>query len=215
MAAGFIQAIRLGGRDNPQLVSVLFSRFDQDADGALSEDEAPPFWQQRFRDLDVNQDGLLQREEIEQFFEQRGLGSGGFPDSAVGRSAEDRAAAMISRCDEDNDECLSEAEVPEFTWNGYNSFDADGDGKLNREELTEALKANPGRQGTSQLESLLRSLDRFFTRQDKNGDKVVTEDESFDVSWRLYSPHDTNGDGRLEIEEVRKSLEAEIDKQNE
>ena len=62
---------------------------------------------------------------------------------------------------------------------------------------------------------LLRSLDRFFTQQDKNGDTVVTEDESNDVPWRLSFPHDTNGDGRLALEEVRKSLKAELDKQNE
>ena len=57
-------------------------------------------------------------------------------------------------------------------------------------------------------------LDQIFERNDKNGDGVIAPDEvdQSRPAWNWLKVHDTNEDGKLELEEVRKSLHSELDK---
>jgi hypothetical protein len=133
------------------------------------------------------------------------------------RSPSELAAVLIAARDQDGDETISEDEMRDLMRPRFPEFDIDKSGELDREELITMFErsALTGPTGARQTDWLLRNLEPVLMSRDSNGDGVVTEEESPPFLWRLYGLHDANGDGKLELDEVRKSLEAAAAKQDE
>ena len=51
----------------------------------------------------------------------------------------------------------------------------------------------------------------MFSTQDRINDDVLTEGEARPFLWRRLQDHNTNQDGQLELEDVRQSLQAEVE----
>lgn len=143
----------IGSSFGPQDLEALrqnrFKKADQDGDGKITQDEMKavvpqngkgPGVEEFFSQVDTNQDGAIDETEDQAAFEQirqKGPGPGGPPD----------AAKMAA----------------EF----FKKADASGDGKITKDELTEALGEND--QGLN--------VDDLFKAADADEDGTITESE--------------------------------------
>ena len=188
--------------------AALIEALDRDGDETISKDEMQEFMRPRFAEFDIDKSGAIDREELIKNFLRRSASE------QIFSKPEERASAIFSRYDDNGDERLTDEELSGFIWSRYRAFDSNGDGSVDRDEFIKGFERTRTT-GAPRPDMLLRGLDRFFDRWDGNGDGVVTEEEAPSPPWKLYGPHDANGDGKLERDEVRKSLEAAIAKQDE
>ena len=63
-----------GGRERGQMSERIFSRFDANNDGVLTDDEAPDRMAQAFDKIDANGDGAIQPAELQKAMENRAAG---------------------------------------------------------------------------------------------------------------------------------------------
>lgn len=120
-----------GGRGGGPRVNPLFLALDTDKNGELSAAEianAPT----ALKTLDKNQDGKLSQEEIRPNFPEGGRGG---PRGASNTEAIERIMAF----DKNSDGKLSSDELPERMRNLMERADANKDGFLTKEELTQAM----------------------------------------------------------------------------
>ena len=122
----------------------LFERFDANEDGKLSAAELPEQMRERIMRADADGDGFVTAEEQqaarEAFRRERQARARRGPDAAGGERRGDGLIRMFERADEIYDGALSAAEIPEEFRARLMESDANGDGKLTREEL-EAVRA--------------------------------------------------------------------------
>lgn len=136
-----------GAPSNP-----LFEALDANKDGVISADEIANAVA-ALKALDTNGDGQITRDEVRPQFTGRGEGGGpggpgGFP--GFGRGGEGGGApqftaesfiARLMERDEDKDGKLSATELGERNARLLETYDADGDGHLNADELKAAAEA--------------------------------------------------------------------------
>ena len=152
----------------------LFSRFDADKNGALSESEVPEKMKQRFAKLDANGDKSVSMEEMKAAFEKIGRDRSGKgkqgkrgnknakKDGKQGRGQMD-FGKLIERADQNKDGVISIDEAPERMKKRFAKIDADGSGTVTIEELKtsfENMKQGGGKKG--------KSLGRNKADADKN-----------------------------------------------
>jgi Ca2+-binding EF-hand superfamily protein len=147
-------------------VEKLFEQLDQDRDGKLSKDEAPPRLRQSFARHDRNGDGGLDRAEIGRAFAAmaiQGARPGITPvsDTSTGKATpSDKPAAegeklskadavpiamrMLAAADRDGDGKLSRDEAPPRLKTRFDKLDANGDGFLGRDEIIAAARKMAG-----------------------------------------------------------------------
>ena len=152
-----------GGRPDPekmrQMFEERFKKADLDGDGALTKAEAEkgmPMLARDFDKIDLNKDGKLTREEIRTAMERRraemagkgGPGGGRGPGREGGRPSPEemqaRGEEMFKKADTNGDGVLSEDEAarasPRLAQN-FTAMDANRDGKLTREEISQYREA--------------------------------------------------------------------------
>ena len=128
-----------GGRGGPEARIERVERirgWDTNEDGLVARSEVPEPMLDRFDMMDENGDGVLETAEIESMPARMGPGRGGRR-GIGGRGGPGRQGDPIAM---------------------LRSFDADGDGRITREEAPERAAG-------------------MFDRVDANGDNVITEDE--------------------------------------
>jgi Ca2+-binding EF-hand superfamily protein len=156
-------------------------RFDEDGDGLLMEDELPEELWERISAADTDGDGAISAEELDAY-----------------KPAPPSPADRFARLDEDENEVLTEDELPERLWDRLSSADTDGDGGITLEELT-SFTPDRGRHGPPHHgHGGGAALDRF----DEDGDGLLIEDELPEELWERISAADTDGDGAISAEEL-------------
>ena len=132
---------RTGG---PPDVDEIFKRFDGNRDGKLQKQEIPEFVQQFILPADANQDGAVTKSELHTARQRQdgrpGGNSPGPPErkTATGRPGNNRAGNRSKRSSEPGQQGASsrnrERTARQFVERAM-KFDADKDGKLDRQEL--------------------------------------------------------------------------------
>ena len=133
--SGRVGGERSAGRRGPEAMIDRIRGWDANDDGLVAYSEVPEPMRDRFNRMDENGDGVLETEEIESLPARMGPGTGRGGRSGRGGSSMQRDPLARLR-----------------------AFDADGDGRITREEIPE-------------------QAGRMFDRVDANGDDVITEGE--------------------------------------
>ncbi len=100
----------------------FFERLDGNGDGTLTADELPEEMRERIMGADADGDGAVSREEMQQMRPRGGR----------------RGGTLFERFDADDDGTLTAAELPGEMASRIMEADANGDGRLTREELEQA-----------------------------------------------------------------------------
>ena len=213
---------QLGSWRSPDFAQFVL-RFDKDKDGEIDKKEVHPAFGRVLERFDINKDGRLQESEFEKVRSAQ--------DDPL------QAASLLFRLwDDDKNGELTPRELPlvDF-WNQISQYDTDSDGRLTSHELQAGFEKQldddgkpsgaglpfglldagsdgdtaEGRRGMPHPSGLLRMLDRIYERNDTNGDGVIAADEVDQTRpfWNWLKDHDTNEDGKLDLQEVRKSLQ--------
>jgi Ca2+-binding EF-hand superfamily protein len=106
---------------------------DKNQDGKLTADELPDRLAARLKAADSNRDGAITRAELEEMLKKTPRAKG--PAGPAGRAD---LQLMFQRADADGDGKLSREELPSQMAERLMQADTDGDGKLSKEELTVA-----------------------------------------------------------------------------
>lgn len=130
------------------------------------------------------------------------------PREGVGPGERDRRGPppnlMFQAIDADGDGVLTKRELRKAAA-ALKALDADGDGNITMQEVTPPR--GPGRDGPgSQGEDPAEALERIM-QNDTNGDGKLTVDEVPERLRRMLSGGDTNGDGAIDRQELTQALE--------
>ena len=137
---------RFGGRGDPEALIERISGWDANEDGLVARSEVPEPMRDRFDRMDENGDGVLEPDEIESLPGRIGPDPGrGGRRGRGGRGGRGIQGDPLTR---------------------IRSFDANGDGRITRDEIPEQAGG-------------------MFDRVDANGDDVITEDELNAMAGRM------------------------------
>ena len=145
-------------RGGPQMMEMIFSRFDADKNGSISTEEAPRRMKQRFDKLDANGDKSISREELQSAFANMRGGERGKGKGQLGRADKGKKGAkgqkggkgqmgrgqmdfskLLETADKNKDGAISLDEAPERMKRGFDRIDADSSGTISEEELKSAM----------------------------------------------------------------------------
>lgn len=104
------------------------------------------------------------------------------------------ADSVIGYYDTDSDGSLKAAEIGASN-DDVSASDIDGNGQIDKSEL----------RGAFIMEQVAQDTNSMILRYDQDGDSALTKDELSDVSDDYFSSVDTNGDGKLTIDELNAS----------
>lgn len=195
--------------------SELFTRFDSDSDGKITEEEAPERMKRHFGRIDANSDGGVDAKEMAAArAKMAGNRPQGAPQRPKGAPLRAKGAlepgALLKQFDKDGDGKLSQEEVPERMKQYFAVIDADSDDSLSGDELAAALRrmrerqegnSEPGQPGTAAA-----TPKRLFNDQDTDADGRVSKSEAKGMLLDKFSDLDVNDDGQLDVLEVENGL---------
>lgn len=107
------------GGDHRDPVAFI-KKFDKDGNGTLELAELPEHERERMSAADTNHDGRLDADELKGHFESKRSGH-------------------FARMDQNQDGALTSDEVGERRWSFLSHADSDGDGKVSRAEMDQAM----------------------------------------------------------------------------
>jgi collagen type III alpha len=115
-------------------------QFDSDGDGKVSKAEAPEQMQSFFDRLDTNSDGFIDAEEIAAMrrrFESRGSAPGGEGQGSRG------GGRNLMENDADGDGKVSKEEAPQWMHPFFDRVDRNADGFVDAEEAQQMRRSRP------------------------------------------------------------------------
>ena len=131
------------------------------------------------------------------------------PPGGFGRGGMMRTPAFQA-LDVDHDGAISAVELANAA-TALKSLDKNGDGKLTEEEVRPQMRGGRGGRGGEPGETAAPSADEMVQTLmafDKNGDGRLTRDELPERMQGLFDRADTDKDGALTTDEIRKSAQA-------
>lgn len=178
----------------PALAQILehVKTIDTDGDGKLSLDEALEDAKKRFAKVDANGDGKLEKQELKPVL-----------DAAVKQfpALAKIVPQELTATDTDGDHLLSIDEVVEKHKKDFARADADGDGKIDSQELRRAV-------ATLLKPSIPAQILKRFKAADANGDGKLSRDEAPDRIKERFDRIDANADGLIDLKELEQALAA-------
>ena len=133
------------GLDRGNAVAGLFTRYDKNKDGSLTQDEAGKAWD-RIKGLDTDKSGSVSKEEAA-VIAKRGKDRVEKAKDELGekvkkaeKGGKDRVAGLFARMDKNHDGKITEDEAGEM-WKRLSKRDKNGDGVVTADELTGDKKA--------------------------------------------------------------------------
>lgn len=177
-----------GGGDARARAQQLFPLFDADDDETITRTEFTAVRETLFGPIDRNDDGVLGRDE----FVLRGADPGptySAREEQLRTFREHQFAAL----DADGDGRVTREEYEAFGTAQFDGLDTDGDGRLDAGEF---LAFRPGQAGPGGGSPL-------FSAMDRNADGVITPDEMDAARTDAFNQLDTDGDGVVVMEEAQ------------
>jgi len=122
-------------------------------------------------------------------------------------------AQMIQRLDKDGNGSLSKAETPERMQQHFDKIDANNDGTVTAQELTNAFQNRPGQgQGKGQGQGAGqggRQSDpaQMIQRVEKDGNGSLSKAETPERMQQRFDKIDTNGDGSITAAELTSAFQ--------
>jgi len=169
--------------------NLMFQAIDADGDGVITTREMRKAVA-ALKQLDADGDGNLTLDEIS----PRG-GPGGDPTAFLD---------SIFQGDRNGDGVLASNEISERFAPMLQGADTNGDGTLDRAEVTAAMenaRGRFGRRGGGGFDS--QQMTQQMMQADRNGDGVLTPDEVSPQARGMLQGADTNGDGALDAQELQ------------
>lgn len=180
-----------GRRGGAQMLDFIFSRFDKDKNGSLSQSEAPDRMKQRFDMLDTNGDKSVSKEEMQAAFEKMGQGGKGQGKNGAGKAqggkgkgkgqsgngaGKGQGQAKGQGQGKRGGKSVDPAKMMQY-------LDKNKDGVLSVDEVPEKMKGRFDRldgdsSGTITVEELKRTFDKMKNGQlgrDKSADPEATK----------------------------------------
>ncbi|WP_369977238.1 EF-hand domain-containing protein [Xanthomonas bundabergensis] len=208
----------VGGHGNN--VTAFIAEFDDNGDGAVSWAEFDAFRRARFDATDSNKDGTVDDAEYVREFDERMAMEIDRERVALVEQTRARFAAL----DTDKDGQISRAEFDatgEDTWKaGQNVLAARGNGK-HKDEAAQTGTAPRTAAGAQRFDNRSRSrldmptshtAEGFLALYDGNGDGKVDRAEFQQARDAQFARTDSNGDGRLALEEYLGEFETRVDR---
>jgi len=189
----------------PSLSKARMRALDKDGNGKISREEMPEPMIPLFERADADGDGCLDEKELMALANRFG-GPGG-PRRGTGRpggGADRGGPGRLMDLDADGNGKLSKDELPERMQPQFSRIDTNGDGFIDREELGRmATRFGPGGPGRPAAEAGRGDLAKRILNMDANGDGQITKDEVPERMQGIFDRIDTNSDGVLDKEELK------------
>lgn len=197
-----------GTKDKSAKREALFAQLDANADGSISSDEVPAdnrLVKRLFDKGDADGDGALSQAEFVAALKDR-RSKGPNSDKPAGdrpnrsdRPSPEMIAKKIMESDADGDGKISKEEAPERLARGFDRMDADGDGFLTPEEITSAMKAFQKRAGKGPAKG-------------PGGENADARRPSAEMIIKRIMQSDKDGDGQISREEAPERLAQVFDR---
>ncbi len=197
-----------GGSANStdNIVSSLLE-FDANKDGKLSKGEVPERMQGIFARGDSNKDGLLTKEELQKMAAAQAAasneGNGERGEREGGRGGSGgmmRFMPLLAALDANSDGVIAADEITNASA-ALQTLDKNSDGKLTEDELRP--RGGRGRGFGGDPQEFIKRIMEF----DKNGDGKLSKDELPERMQELMERADTDHDGFLTQDEIKKMAE--------
>lgn len=189
----------------PAKHEALFTQLDANADGSISTDEVPEdngLVKRLFRKGDADGDGTLSKAEFVAALREK-RAKGPKPEKPAGDRPDRPSPEMITKkimeADADGDGKISKEEAPERLARGFDRMDADGDGFLTPEEITSAMKAFQKRAGKGPAKG-------------PKGENAEARRPSAEMIVKKIMQSDEDGDGQISREEAPERLAKVFDR---
>jgi hypothetical protein len=157
-----------------------FARMDTNKDGKITRKEAKAAKIKRFKAMDLNKDGAVTRSEAQKARQQRRV---------------DRFKSH----DKNKDGRLAKSETWMPDWR-FSRLDTNKDGYLTKTEFLAGKRGKPGKAGKRGR----RGKGQVFGGLDANNDGKITLKEANAAADRMFQRHDSNKDGVITKDELRK-----------
>jgi hypothetical protein len=118
----------------------------------------------------------------------------------------DRTAGLLNHLDTDHDGFLSAAEIDAFVTTRFDRLDRDGKGYLTIDDFEARQRRALERATDKRRAAIERSLPRVeaaYRILNKAGDGRLTKQEYLAASHARFAAADTDGDGKLSLDELR------------
>lgn len=196
-----------GASDNAANIVSNLLEFDKNKDGKLAKNEVPERLQGIFTRGDSNNDGFLTKEELQKMAEAQiassNEGSGERGDREGRRGGPGgmmRFMPLLAALDANSDGVIAADEITNAPA-ALQTLDKNGDGKLTEDELRP--RGGRGRGFGGDPQEFVKRLMEF----DKNGDGKLSKDELPERMQELMERADTDHDGFLTQDEIKKMAE--------
>ncbi len=191
---------RVAAQDPPRRAPQegVFGRLDSNGDGVVTKEEVGDDNRQRFEFLlrrgDKNKDGKLTQEEFTAALSEPL--AGGQPAGNRGPQVRDfDRSAFFRRLDANGDGKVSKEEMPEHGRQFLQRFDTDGDGALSKAEFERVPPPAQARNQSRPTEADA-TAQLLFRALDTDGDGTISAEER-SAAPKSLAKLDRNGDGKL------------------
>ena len=140
--AGRVFGAGRGGRGGPGAMIERIRGWDANDDGLVARSEVPEQMLDRFDRMDENGDGVLEADEIESLPARMGPGAG-----RGGRGMRGDPIARLRSFDANGDGRITREEIPDQAGGMFDRVDANGDDVITADELDAMAGRMPGRPG--------------------------------------------------------------------